>query len=45
VYAGQDGSDDFDSATISGQSALSLADRGNADLANATSIMKFLHKL
>ena len=45
VYAGQGAEDDFDSASVTGQSALSLADRGNADLANVNSIMKFLHKL
>ena len=45
VYAGQGGEDDFDSATVTGRSALSLADRGNADLSNVNSIMKFLHKL
>ena len=45
VYAGQGADDDFDSATITGQSALSLADRGNADVSNTSSIMRFLHKL
>ena len=45
VYGEQDTTDDFDSADVTGQSALSLADRGNADIANVNSIMKFLHKL
>ena len=45
VYGAQSDDDDFDSASVTGQSALSLADRGNADLANINSIMKFLHKL
>ena len=45
VYGTQDTSDDYDSAEVTGQSAVSLADRGNADLANVNSIMRFLHKL
>jgi len=45
VYGTQDTDDDYDSAEVTGQAALSLADRGNADLANVNSIMKFLHKL
>ena len=45
VYGAQSGDDDFDSASVTGESAVSLADRGNADLSNVNSIMKFLHKL
>ena len=45
VYGAQGPDDDYDSAEVTGQSALSLADRGNADLSNVNSIMKFLHKL
>jgi hypothetical protein len=35
----------WDSATITGQTALSLADRANADFSNTTSIMRFLHEV
>jgi hypothetical protein len=45
VYGTQDTDDDYDSAEVTGQSAVSLADRGNADLANVNSIMRFLQKL
>jgi len=45
VYGAQSSDDDYDSAEVTGQSAMSLADRGNADLSNVNSIMKFLHKL
>lgn len=45
VYGAQGPDDDYDSAEVTGQSAMSLADRGNADLSNVNSIMKFLHKL
>ena len=38
-----DSNSSWDSATIAGQTALSLADRANADYSSATSIMRFLH--
>ena len=42
VVGATDG-DGWDIATISGQTALSLADRANADYSSASSIMRFLH--
>ena len=45
VYGEQGPDDDFDSANVSGQTALSLADRANADFGNTNSIMRFLHRL
>ena len=45
VYAGQESTDRWDSATISGETALSLSDRANADFGNTNSIMRFLHRL
>ena len=44
-YAGQEPSDRWDSATIIGQTAISLADRANADFTLENSIMRFLHNL
>ena len=44
-YGAQAGDDKWDAAAISGQTAVSLADRANIDLANSSSIMKFLHGL
>jgi hypothetical protein len=35
----------FDEATISGQTAISLTDQANADFANVTSLMKFIHNI
>jgi hypothetical protein len=44
-YGSQSSDDKWDSAAISGQTAISLADRANADFTSSTSIMRFLHKL
>ena len=44
-YGTQDEGDRWDSATITGQTARSLADRANADFTNQQSIMRFLHNL
>ena len=44
-YLGQEPSDRWDSATIIGQTAISLADRANADFTTEESIMRFLHDL
>lgn len=44
-YAGQESDDTWDAATITGETALSLTDRANADLTNAGSIMRFLHNI
>lgn len=44
-YGSQSLDDKWDSAAISGQTAISLADRANADFTSSTSIMRFLHKL
>jgi hypothetical protein len=44
-YLGQEPSDRWDSATIIGQTAMSLADRANADFTKEISIMRFLHDL
>ena len=44
-YLGQEPSDRWDSATIIGQTAISLADRANADFTVENSIMRFLHNL
>ena len=44
-YGPQAGADTWDAAAISGQTAISLSDRANADFTVSTSIMRFLHKL
>lgn len=44
-YGDQDDGDKWDAATITGQTAKSLADRANADFTNQQSIMRFLHNL
>ena len=44
-YGTQSGDDTWDSAAIAGQTAISLADRANADFTRSMSIMRFLHKL
>ena len=44
-YGTQTGEDTWDSATIAGQTATSLADRANADYTTLNSIMRFLHNL
>ena len=44
-YGSQSADDKWDSAAISGQTAISLSDRANADFTSSTSIMRFLHKL
>jgi hypothetical protein len=44
-YGSQSGDDTWDSAAIAGQTAMSLADRANADFTRSMSIMRFLHKL
>lgn len=44
-YGAQTADDHWDAAEITGQSAVSLADRANVDLSSDASIMRFLHKL
>lgn len=43
LVLGSTSSDGWDSATIAGQTAQSLADRANADFSSTNSIMRFLH--
>ena len=44
-YGSQASDETWDSGTVIGQTAQSLADRANADFTSTASIMRFLHDL